>query len=750
MKDPFQTEPTAYEVLGVGPGAGNAEIDAAFKSGLTKGGSVQKLTGAKLALQRPLDRTLIDVFLYDPQTIERLSPNPLAEPGALASENRAATAASWEQQLRSHFPDTGIAHSLAVMWYWQAVQQEKNGPARPATGQAAASGTAAGAPQAATAVGATAVAEVPAAQAALHILEVWRRAIACWAMVLASPDFWKQRPGLPEEIAVQAKTAISDRLQNQLHDLAQKRRDAGDDKGATRYQDLELALANELRAARQLASAGVRNKNGKVCCGPLMLEQMGVSNDVRGQLQAAAKSQPQNEAVKAALEALSPHAHIGLLIDQKKPQAALDIITTFGKKARGTPEIMALEARARHALGKQLADLGRLDEALDRWAKAIELASAALPDLVPLIREDVVSSCQARANALQFQNRDEAISLLGRAVTVVKDEKLQLLLAEMLTVRGIETINEAQRRIEAEKGTSPAILAELEKGLADFDRAQELGSKRAASSAETALKILEQARAGFFDLTGTAADLFKQANQAAESGNLDRAASLMRDALAQASPKSRTAVAKNLAICLNARAVRALNGAMEKISAAMEKHKPRVDSAVTSLLKRPWWKTFSVPNLYGQPDCSLCSGKASYSYDIPGHGEYTLCSSHADRLKTLMNSIPRLPKETVKQVDAAAADLDEAVKLDAGFEQAKTNRDQAKDLQKRIKESEALGLEGTAFDTFSAIVLNIWWLIATMSLLGSSNPQAQGLGTILAVTFLIVLVMAAFRAWFLK
>src|SRR5262245_61510890 len=104
-RDPLQLELTPYEVLGVERCASPLEVEHAFRGGLIKRASVQKLTAAKIALERGLERAVIDLFLYEPEVLLRLEPSPLAEPGALEPARRASTAQAWEALLRGRFPD---------------------------------------------------------------------------------------------------------------------------------------------------------------------------------------------------------------------------------------------------------------------------------------------------------------------------------------------------------------------------------------------------------------------------------------------------------------------------------------------------------------------------------------------------------------------------------------------------------------------------------------------------------------------
>ena len=93
--------------------------------GLVKKVNVQKLTSAQRILKSPPERALLDLFYYNIDSLVRLSPNPLLDPSTLLPPKRALTAEAWGKQLRTDFPDLGIAHSLAVLWYWWAMSTEE-------------------------------------------------------------------------------------------------------------------------------------------------------------------------------------------------------------------------------------------------------------------------------------------------------------------------------------------------------------------------------------------------------------------------------------------------------------------------------------------------------------------------------------------------------------------------------------------------------------------------------------------------
>jgi tetratricopeptide (TPR) repeat protein len=456
LKDPLQKEQTPYEVLGLSRGATAEQVDRAFKEGLLQRVNVQKLTAAKQALQQAAERAMVDLFEYDPAALARLAPNPLVDPAALEPPRRWETAKAWEAALKGRFPDLGVVHSLAVLWYWGAIHQQE---------------TAGGAPV-----------------AGFSIQSLWERAIACWAMVVAGEGFWSATPAEHRE---SLRSRVTEKIRHKLQDLEQPYRDRGDHAGAQVYQDLELALDTELRTARELAATGIRSANGPLTCGALMLEQMGALGAVRSQVLRALGVAPQNPTLRALRDALSPHGAIAELIRKGDPKSALEAIDRLPQGERQSEEVRALRADALREVANQQASLDQLGEALANWEQALRLS----PGLEPAIRADLENHCQARAVALQRQKPAEAISLLEKATQVVRSEKLQLTLAEILTQRGIDTINDAQKAAEDKKeGVTAQLIAAYERGHRDLERGAKLGSERGATQAPIARTMIERAR----------------------------------------------------------------------------------------------------------------------------------------------------------------------------------------------------------------------------------------------------------------
>lgn len=594
MKDPLQTEPTPYEVLGVECGASAAEIEAAFRQGLLKRGNVQKLTAAKLTLQRPAERALLDLLQYDSAVLARVTPNPLTQSGALDLAQRPSTAAAWERQFRAHFPDLGLAHCLSLLWYWWVTHEDEQENGTDCPGH----------------------------------LQRWQRALGCWGMVLASEEFWRGSSIVPAELVPGLRATLADRLRNQLHEAGQHVRTRGQIEDAGRYQELELAWATELRTAEDVAGAGLHTPHGRFACGRLLLQQLNLLDPVRSQVSTALAKSPTNKRLQSLMAALSPYSSLAVLIEHKKPQEALDAIKKLSPEERKTAEVKSLRVQALYELGKQQASLGDIDSALESWARALP-QSVSMPPTCPTCKKlakeeaspgsywcswcgqafeppeeaasgplrspgeglqaqiytEIVTTCQAQAATLQRRPR-EAAALLEKALRLVKDEKLELTLGEILAQAGIEAINDAQRLIESEKkGVTPEVTRAVEQALADLKRGAKLGSKRAAESIQAAENFLQSAKSGLLDIPSETAKLLRKANDEASAGHLSNAIDLMRKAVAAVEGRGQMAIKKQLAMLLNARAVQRVNTAMGNINFIMEAYQPKIQTKVKNFLE---------------------------------------------------------------------------------------------------------------------------------------------------------------------
>ncbi|MDS4031399.1 MAG: hypothetical protein RKO66_15200 [Candidatus Contendobacter sp.] len=530
MKDPLQKQPTPYEILSVSPDATAKEIDDAFKKGLGKSKNVkQKQDARQFLLNRPLDRALLNLFLYDDAVLEKLDPNPLHDPDALDVSRRAETARKWRKQFRHNaFPDPGIARALGILWYWSACQTSERFAE---TGEQGDEGG------------------IPAWQ------DSWESAMGYWAFVITTPDFWAENRPPPSLSQDDIRAGVQQRIASDLHRFTQLQRDAGHAEAADRFQQLEMDLARELETAKTLLDAEAKINKKFLCLGNMMLVRMGLVEQIVAYIDERLGN-PSPKDTKKFLdllhklkEDLSSYGKIATLVRNGRFEAAINQIESLSPNERELPEVLGFEAQARFQFGQQLASVNKLDEALACWERALQCAQS------DNLRREIAEAAETACINVSTQNppRDEAIHVFESGLRIAPhSEKLRLRLADLLTQRGIDAVNEAKKKAEKEGQPSEETLGMAKRGIADLRRAaKELGSERAAEQYKAAREVEEE-----ISLPRHIRKLWEEANQVAGRQDWGQAIEKLRKALRELSLKQPNLRAlnqlrKNLSVCLN-------------------------------------------------------------------------------------------------------------------------------------------------------------------------------------------------------
>ncbi|OGO07220.1 MAG: hypothetical protein A2Y61_02835 [Chloroflexi bacterium RBG_13_60_13] len=703
MKDPLQKEQTPYEVLGVDRDATTEQIHRALGKRLEERASPKVVTAAGRTLRDPEQRALVDLFLYDPQVLARLTPNPLEDPSALGPAHRASLATAWERQLKRCFPDLGIIHALAVQWYWRALyEEERLAEMMGIVGDGAHE------------------AKMDGGSSAPAVEQLWQKAIAYWVMLACSDEFWTGPDWIPADRTPQVRDGLIARLRSRFHDLSQQYREHGAHPLVAHGQELELALTTELRTAKGIAQAGIRTAYGLVCCGPILLRHVGLFEKVKEQVDDALEKSPADKRLLSLRAALSPYSSVAVLIDNKRFDAALAAIEALPESERSSKEVSDLRARAHHELGKEQASLGEVDNALHEWEAALSCSPP--KDTADQIRASIVSTCQAQAAKLQQHRRDEAIALLEKALELAEDKGLMLTLGEILAQRGIDIFKKAQDKAQREKeGMTRAIMADLKRGLADLERAAKLGSKRAKDQAKVARDVLEQAKAveearksGLLGLPEAVQSLLGEANKAAGAKDWDTAIKCYRQALKRVDGKARGTLTQHLVVLLSNRATEKANHGVEMLSPPVD-HVIDEEEFARMIAENP-------PRPLTSYECALCGSSTglhsitlgeTFGTDFqgmltsfpPAKRAVSLCETCLKAFRASQTG--SRPRPTQTAIRAAAAllrsaqkDLREAAQLDPANKNVKKNLATVNDLLSKTREP--------ARDKFSSPLRLIW------------------------------------------
>lgn len=686
MKDPLQTEKTPYEILDVGLDANAKDVLGALAQLMrTRPRDMRAGMQAKNVLTDPESRAVVDILHYNPRWVGSLTPSPLDDASVLLPDRRAATAKAWEQYLYQHFPDIDVTHSLAVLWYWWAFYEEerfirlidaaqKGGADLPDTLSKE------------KLLKAIRKAEGVSCNPApgnecqnldcpwredcypeTHPLPVmWQRVIAYWVKLLNTAEFWGELNQGYAEIAGQVKTRFLSSLENKLDSFEKRYRQRQTPGLIVQYTELLLTLSVEDKIAKLMTKVGVRVKrhNAKMCCGTLMLQQIGILEAAQRQVDAAIKESPDGSlrnSLTSLRRALSPYFKIANLIWAKKPDEALAAIEKLPPQERETDEVLELKASALIEKAQQQADTDNVDKALDNWGEALK--TTANPDIQKEAREGIVAAVKRRAAYLQRHNEDAAIDLVKRALELVDDEELKLTLSELLVIRGIVRVNKAQKMAGDDRDGAIDLC---EKGWDDLKDAAKLGSAKAVEQAKVAKRILDQLKRKKPTKIGK---WLEEAAEAAKKKDWDKAIQIFNRVIKELEGEPPTGFKESLAVCYSNRAVRTTNQALDIMHRDIEKWEQKVK------------KEFKHRS--SSYKCARC-GRDQYKHrygnwyqaELPVVGKVTICEKCLEKAKKVMRERPKPNKKAVELLEKASFDLSQAEELDP----------KSKTVQEHIKE----------------------------------------------------------------
>ena len=581
-RDPLQTEKTPYELLSLDRRAGDEAVKRAFSRAIaaSKGrrGDLRKLREARSTLFRPVQRALLDILLYDPKVVSRLSPTYETDGSFLGLGARQATAKAWTTHLRAHFPDLPTIHSLAVLWYWWATHEgerfaalaealsESGVPARTVTTKRRLLQNISASEARTCRPGPGALCPDPdcrwhdeCSYTCPPIDVIWRKAIAYWSVLIASHKFWTEQAGLSPSVAGEAREAMDNALREPLFKLRERFERASAPRLASLFRQLEIDLSTELQAAHDMIRAGASllgpNADG-VGCGRLLLKEVDQLEAVRRKVDARLRASGENGHLQGLKLGLTAYADVAQLLTRDRWDDALAQLEKLPQAEQDSAEVRRLNAKALIAKGHQEASVGDVSAALKSWHSALQVTDD--HELREEATTAIVSSCLARAATLGKRQTDEAISILEEGRRLVTSRNLDLRLADLLCDQAVTIFNETQEKIKARQGPPTASdIRALEKGLALLERAGPLGSDRARGQITTAQQVLSAVKQA--GQPPQWVEWVKKANDAAAREDWSTAITHLRKVIRAAGAKAPATLSKNLATCLANRAISVVN-----------------------------------------------------------------------------------------------------------------------------------------------------------------------------------------------
>lgn len=502
LRDPLQEERTAYELLGVEIDAQDRAIKTAFRMAFARREEQpRKLQQANKDLLNPLERILIDVALYDPDSVRQFSPGLVDSRACLELDQRPTTAESWRRQLEGQFPKLELIHSLGVLWYWWAIHAgnhtaalaeslhahgkpaedktsrptllrrnsrlDKTSPCNPSKGPTCP------------------LVDCPTRQACMHldvgVQDAWQRAIAYWSTMLATESFWIEPAKRVGADPMQARDTMEKTIQDHLFRLTDRFQNAGAPGYADELRRTSADFAVELKTAQAMAKADgtLLGASGmRIGCGRILLQELNQLTSVRQRIELSLRTRPGNRTLQRLQTSLSPFGSVDEAMRRKRWDDALNQFDALDPAERDSVEGRKMKARVLTGIGCQQATLNKPDAALKSWKEALSLIRDR--QLRKELSEEIDKTCLERAAAVEKRDPDEAVLLLEAGLELTDSQPLRMRLRDLLTNRAIKTYNDVQRRVSRPGGTAgPKEIASLEAALKDLELAADLGSEQA-------------------------------------------------------------------------------------------------------------------------------------------------------------------------------------------------------------------------------------------------------------------------------
>lgn len=461
------------------------------------------------------------------------------------------------------------------------------------------------------------------------------------------------------------------------------------------YRMLAQLLRLEERTGEAVTEVGVKRRNGgEVRCGVLMLTSLGYLDAVKNALGAKLIHMQGNPKLQSLQQYLSRYICITLLLDDKRAEAALETIECLSEEERRSNEVRDLRARAHDIMAQQKVSVEKYEDALEYWGEAIYMVST--KSLAEEIRKRMISSCRIPVGAWQRSQPDRIIAILGRALKLVHDPDLQLILGDTLAIQAIERMNIAQRELP-EKGMTPELLSRIEEAVANLEKGAELGSKMAQENLAASQQFRESARNGILSLSADALQCVTKATNSAQRQQWDEAIQWFREAEQKAETCVPDELNKSLAACLTNRAVSKGNQAVAAYSRSTAAYEQQIEQFLGAPSDR--LGLLGVP-LGRLGVCRHCGAGRPRSrledwgqtlpgrwaeFNHPKHGTILLCDACAAKLQELLAGRPKPGKDVVDSLHSAAEDLYEAVYLDASGEYPKKSLADLRNLASNLQ-----------------------------------------------------------------
>jgi tetratricopeptide (TPR) repeat protein len=326
--------------------------------------------------------------------------------------------------------------------------------------------------------------------------KLWTNTISNWVFLINFKDFWLKWIELKKfdhSFTLELCQKLENHFVNLFRSYRERYRNIGDLSNSQRCQNYEFLFYTENQTAKLIKEGQIKisSKDGNyfiLCCGRIMLEQVGLLNFVQEEVERAIKSCVQNENLKKLPLYLSPYAMLNTLLENKKFDEVIQVINALSPKERKNKHVLYLLTVAYFEKGKQYFSLKEYDNAFNSWIKALKTG-----ELREEIIRTIVFNCKNEFAILQKTDPSLAILIIKKGIELTKDIELKKILSAVLCEMGIDRILKAQKDLEKNPNNS-AAKKEIQSGVSELREAVELDpfNSRAKEQLKAAEQILSE------------------------------------------------------------------------------------------------------------------------------------------------------------------------------------------------------------------------------------------------------------------
>lgn len=332
----------------------------------------------------------------------------------IEKNKREEVAEIWKDEIKCNPTNYEVLHNLALLYYWWAIEEEKNNPD------------------------------------AIYTTSLWRSTIAFWTSLVNNDNFWvrwknKNNQHLREE----GVKNLSNKLMHKLEDTFLRYIDSYRKSGKNERAKFHEGNLKRLRLEEKFISyyKGMEKslEGDKIALpdtyGESLVEELNLRDYMNTLLEMALVKEPDNEKLKKMRYWLSPYREVFLLTEENRFEEAID-------KYQKLPAYLQDEILGKDLVGttylkqgRQLVEEGRFSQARTYWDKC----DSYLTD-DNFIRSFIIDVCKKKAQKLEKnKDFDGAIEVLELCAEYYAEcEGIAILLSKFYCYRGIEKWNRGQ------------------------------------------------------------------------------------------------------------------------------------------------------------------------------------------------------------------------------------------------------------------------------------------------------------------